>query len=139
MQEIISYSATNMESESRLPFPENYPSPVFIRNPISSDFNIMRRTLRESILNCVSYNNRTWKDPIAIFELGRIFLETNDELPKEKIMINGAFAGPRNSIYWEGKSNISFDFFDAKGSVEYLLTKLKTTNNRGRNNIAGKI
>ena len=125
MQEIISYSATNIESESRLFFPENHPSPVFIRNPISNDFNIMRRTLRESILNCVSYNIRSWKDPIAIFELGRIFLETNDDLPKEKIMINGAFAGPRNSIYWEGKLNETFDFFDAKGSVEYLLKKLK--------------
>ena len=125
MQEIISYSATNMESESRMDFPKDYPSPVFIRNPISNDFNIMRRSLRESILNCISYNVRSWKDPIAIFELGRIFLETNDDLPKEKIMINGAFAGPRNAIHWERKSNDLFDFFDAKGSVEYVLKKLR--------------
>ena len=53
MQEIISYSATNIQSEKRLEFINNFPPPIKISNPISNEFNILRRTLRESILNCV--------------------------------------------------------------------------------------
>ncbi|MBI21088.1 MAG: phenylalanine--tRNA ligase subunit beta [Chloroflexi bacterium] len=125
MQEIISYSATNIQSEKRLEFIDNFPPPIKISNPISNEFNILRRTLRESILNCVSKNSHTWKHPISVFEIGRVFFETNEDLPQEKTMLNGAFAGQRFDLHWDFDENKKFDYFDAKGAVEYIMEKLR--------------
>ena len=123
MREIISYSATTTEAESRVSLPADVPSAVKLRNPITADFAVMRRTLRETILDTVARNSRTWRGPIALFETGRVFLDYGEGLPEERQMAAGAFAGPRNELHWDASTGSS-DFYDAKGAVEAVLDEL---------------
>ena len=126
MREIISYPATTSEDEARVALPEETPSGVKLRNPITADFSVMRRSLRESILGTVAQNSRTWRGPIALFEAGRVFLDFGEGLPEERLMAAGAFAGPRNELHWDASTDTS-DFYDAKGAVESVLADLSVT------------
>ncbi|MEC9293710.1 MAG: phenylalanine--tRNA ligase subunit beta, partial [Chloroflexota bacterium] len=123
MRETINYSATTSEGEARVSLDESVAAQIKLRNPISSDFAVMRRTLREGLLMTVARNSRTWRGPIAIFETGRVFLDYGEGLPEERQMATGAFAGPRNDLHWDLSSDTS-DFYDAKGAIEFVLTNL---------------
>lgn len=120
MQEIISYAATSEANEARVPLAGVTLEHVRMQNPVSADHAVMRRTLRESVLNSVARNLRTWRGPIALFEIGHVFGSAGEGLPHEKVMVAGAFAGPSNDVSWaEGVR--AADFYDAKGVVEAVL------------------
>ncbi|MCI0870326.1 MAG: phenylalanine--tRNA ligase subunit beta [Chloroflexi bacterium] len=123
MRETISYSATTTTGEARINLPVDTPRAIKLRNPVSADFAVMRRTLRETILETVARNSRTWRGPIAVFEAGSVFLDYGEGLPEERQMVAGAFAGPRNDLHWDA-SNDSSDFYDAKGALEAVLGDL---------------
>ena len=123
MRETISYSATTATGEARINLPVDTPQAIKLRNPVSADFAVMRRTLRETILETVARNSRTWRGPIAVFEAGSVFLDYGEGLPEERQMVAGAFAGPRNDLHWDA-SNDSSDFYDAKGALEAVLGDL---------------
>lgn len=123
LRETISYAATTTEGESRVALPDDTASSIKLRNPITADFAVMRRTLREATLATVARNSRTWRGPIAIFEAGRVFLNWGEGLPEERQMVAGAFAGPRNELHWDESTGQS-DFYDAKGAVEAVLDDL---------------
>jgi phenylalanyl-tRNA synthetase beta chain len=123
MQEIISYSVTSEQGESRVPLPADTPGHVRLMNPVSAEHSVLRRTLRESVLRAVSRNLRTWRGPVALFEAGHVFLSYGEGLPKERVMIAGAFAGPANEAHW-GEKQRRADFYDAKGAVEAVLAEL---------------
>ena len=123
MREMISYAATTSEGESRVSLSGDTASSVKLRNPITADFAVMRRTLREAILETVARNSRTWRSPIALFETGRVFLDYGKGLPEERQMAAGAFAGPRNELHWDASTDQS-DFYDAKGAAEAVLDDL---------------
>jgi phenylalanyl-tRNA synthetase beta chain len=123
MRETISYSATTETGEARVALPDDTPPAIKLRNPVSAEFAVMRRTLREAILKTVARNSRTWRGPIAVFEAGRVFLDYGEGLPEERQMVTGAFAGPRNELHWDEPGD-SADFYDAKGAVEAVLDDL---------------
>ena len=123
MREMISYAATTADGEDRVNLPSETASALKLRNPITADFAVMRRTLREAILETVARNSRTWRGPIALFEAGRVFLDYGEGLPEERQMVAGAFAGPRNDLHWDESSDAS-DFYDAKGAVEAVLADI---------------
>ncbi len=123
LREMISYAATTAEGEARVDLPSETASALKLRNPITADFAVMRRTLREAILETVARNSRTWRGPIALFEAGRVFLDYGEGLPEERQMVAGAFAGPRNELHWDASTDSS-DFYDAKGAVEAVLADL---------------
>lgn len=122
MQEIISYAATSEAKEGRVPLGGGALEHVRMLNPVSADHAVMRRTLRESVLNAVSRNLRSWRGPVALFETGHVFGSVGEGLPRERAMIAGAFAGPANEVSWADGARAA-DFFDAKGAVETVLAE----------------
>ncbi len=124
MQEIISYSATSESNEGRVPLPGGTLDHVEMQNPVSADHAVLRRTLRESVLNAVERNLRTWRGPVALFEIGHVFGSAGEGLPEEKVMITGAFAGPATEASWTDAAQKNVDFYDAKGAVETVLAEL---------------
>ncbi|MEX0762911.1 MAG: phenylalanine--tRNA ligase subunit beta [Dehalococcoidia bacterium] len=123
MQETISYSATTVEGEDRVRLPGATPEHLRIKNPISAEHVVMRRTLREAVLRSLAHNVRVWRGPIALFESGRVFLDHGEGLPEEKQMVAGALTGPRSDPHWSVEQG-DMDFFDAKGMVEAVLSDL---------------
>ena len=124
MRETISYSATTQAGEGRVNLPDDTAGAIRLRNPVSADYSVMRRTLRETIIQTVARNSRTWRGPIAVFEAGSVFLDYGEGLPEERQMVAGAFAGPRNDLHWDVAPGDSSDFYDAKGALEAVLDDL---------------
>ena len=73
-------------------------------------------------MNAVARNLRTWHGPIALFETGHVFESAGEGLPREKVMMTGAFAGPSNDVSW-AEGTRPADFYDAKGAVEAVLAE----------------
>lgn len=127
LQEIISYRLTGPESEARLlpgqPLSgaEDY---VSLRNPISEDRRVMRRSLLAGVLDILARNSRL-RERLTLFEIGPVFLPVQDELlPQEPVRLAIAMCGRRWPLAWDQKSVENFDFFDLKGVVEALLEAL---------------
>ena len=127
LQEVITYSLGNLEAFARLnpagerPDPDEY---VRIANPLSSEREFMRRTLKSNLLETLRDNLR-YAERVAIFEVGRVYLPREDEiLPAEPRRLAIAMTGPRTDRSWLGGDSGELDFYDLKGVVEALLAHL---------------
>jgi phenylalanyl-tRNA synthetase beta chain len=128
MQEVITYSLTTTELLARVTPKEDlaiYP-PVRIANPITSEHEVLRTTLRASLLQTIAENLRYRKGETAIFETARVYhgrTASEPALPEEREHVTGAITG-RRLDRWGTPSPESVDFFDAKAYVEDVLSGL---------------
>jgi phenylalanyl-tRNA synthetase beta chain len=127
LQEIITYRLTTPERERRvLPAaqpPDERPY-VEIVNPISTDRVVMRHNLLASVMEIVESNAR-FRDRIAVFEIGPVYLATEDEsLPQEPQKLVIALTGPAVPETWNQDASRMMDFFDLKGIMESFLPAL---------------
>lgn len=136
LQEVITYSMINTADLVKLSragdqVPEvlgAYPRPEggFVRaaNPLRSDWELMRPTLLPSLLKIVA-ENRKHSERVAIFETARTYQPTGrDQLPDERRAATLAMYGLRRPVAWYAPEPEEIDFFDAKGALETLLTRL---------------
>lgn len=128
LQEVITYPLLNIEREAALSTnehgeidPESY---ITLSNPISPERASLRHTLLASLLE-VTRNNLRFRDRVAIFEVGHVYLPTGDgQLPEEPRRLGIAMTGPRKIAGWLDSSDGWMEFFDLKGVVETLLKRL---------------
>jgi phenylalanyl-tRNA synthetase beta chain len=99
-------------------------NPIMVINSISDDMNAMRPSLIPGLLKIAAHNiNRNIPD-LRIFELGRVFLNTDDYSPESQpYYISGLIHGIRAKTGWE-KSLLPIDFYDIKGIVQAFLNKI---------------
>ena len=134
LQEVISYRLTTPEREALLaPKGAQVEQVEYIRlrNPMSSDSTVMRRSLLASVLNALEHNIRL-RDRLALFEIGPVFLpKSGGGLPDEPKRLSIALTGLRQRPSWNqsGKPAL-LDFYDLKGVLEGLLERLHITNVR---------
>ena len=94
----------------------------------------MRSSLMASLLQTAKFNLDRKMERVAIFEVGRVFLQ--DALVQnsdttvagfhQPMRVGGLVYGLPDGLNWEGrKANV--DFFDVKGHVEKLLAPAKPT------------
>lgn len=105
-------------------------SPVEIENPHSSEMSIMRTNLTYGMLNVVRNNiNNSGRDiSLKLFELGKVF-----KLEDEKIIESDSLAiclAGKSDKYKFGEPSNNFDYFDLKGEIEMLFSKLNLENQR---------
>lgn len=124
MQEVISYSLTSMATLEKVEALTHGPKPLAVANPLSSDLQYLRTTLRGGLLHTLETNIRQMEKGIRIFEIGRVYLPKDRDLPEEREMLAGVFSGPRLATSWVGKER-EMSFFDAKGTLESLFTQLR--------------
>ena len=131
LQEIITYRLTTAERESRLlPASQGVPIDdrpyITLANPITVDRVAMRHSLLASVLEVAAANSR-FANYLALFELSQIYLAAEEGLlPDELRRLAIVMTGSRQPAYWadEQKAPASLDFFDLKGVIESLLTRL---------------
>jgi len=130
LQEIITYSLTSPERESRRFGGDVEPDPtpyVKIANPIAVDRYVMRKSLMSSVLEIVEQNAR-FQERIAVFEVGHIYLASEEgALPDEISRLVIAMTGPREYPGWQGADRELFDFFDLKGVLEKTFAGLHSS------------
>ena len=128
LQETISYSLTTNETLRRVQPPDGLDAnpPLRLRNTLSSDHEVLRTSLRHSLLEAVDRNLRAGADEIAIFEAGRVYAPrrgADGPLPAEREVVTGALCGGDRDR-WGTPTDRALDFFDAKGVVEELGERL---------------
>jgi phenylalanyl-tRNA synthetase beta chain len=124
-QEIIGYSLTSLEMLNRLsimPYPVA-PQPIRVANPMTIEQEYLRTSLRADLLATLSSNRRYEDGGIRLFESDRVYLPRQQGLPDEREILCGLLSGPATEKSWLGGNELP-DFFEAKGVVESLFTKL---------------
>jgi phenylalanyl-tRNA synthetase beta chain len=130
LQENINYALTSPESHARM-HPQQEPLPesafVTLANPNAPERRVLRRSLLVSALENLARNARL-APRHASFEVGRTYRPEDGDgtLPDEDRRLSIVLAGDRTPVdfYNAGDEQPSFDFFDLKGVVETLLTRL---------------
>jgi phenylalanyl-tRNA synthetase beta chain len=120
LQEIITYSLTSQDKLAKAASAENA---IRVANPLSTELEYLRTSLRPGLLSTLAANQKYEDGGIRLFEIGRVFLSRGNDLPDEREVVGCVISGPRGALSWLGEKGQS-DFFDAKGTVESVLSRL---------------
>lgn len=114
--EIITWSFMSSEIAKKF---GSYEDEMKLKNPISDDLDVMRGSVLPNLLSAVQKNNARSVDDLAFFEIGPIYSTKFSE--KQTHIAAGILSGDaaERSIY---KDNRSYDFFDAKKTVNNILS-----------------
>jgi phenylalanyl-tRNA synthetase beta chain len=97
---------------------------VRLRNPLHADRGVLRPTLLPSLL-AVAAENLKHEDGVRLFETARVYLPSSGELPHEANVLGMVFAGQREPLgRFSATGSGELDFFDLKGTIEALITRL---------------
>ncbi|HNS49761.1 MAG TPA: phenylalanine--tRNA ligase subunit beta [Anaerolineae bacterium] len=132
LQEVITYTLTTVAREAALQDHDPLGSAdqesryLKVTNPITQERTAFRQRLLTTMLEVVSENLR-FRDRVALFELGRVFLpRPGEQLPNEVRRLCIVLSGPREERHWLTEGGADVDYFDLKGVVEALLARLHT-------------
>jgi phenylalanyl-tRNA synthetase beta chain len=130
LQEIITYRLTAPDLEARIIPPASEVGAddrpyVTLTNPISANRAVMRHSLLSSCLEIAAQNTR-YKDRIALFEIGKVYLDAEDSiLPDELDRLSIVLTGLRETTHWSEPDGAQLmDFFDLKGVLQGLFKAL---------------
>ncbi|ONI45171.1 phenylalanine--tRNA ligase subunit beta [Candidatus Epulonipiscioides gigas] len=115
---ILTYTIESPKVFDKLNIAENSSlrNALKIQNPLGEDFSILRTTTINSILNVLSTNNNKRNENVALYEVGKVFLKTDKDLPNEVEKITVGLYGT------------DADFFTIKGIAETLIKVLNIKN-----------
>lgn len=124
LKEVINYSFIPKDALQKLKFTGvSEDKLIDISNPITEDFVTMRPTLLYSLIKNAKDNMNRNVSNIRFFEVSRTF-EKAEELAKEDIKVGIILAGENDKTLWNPKP-VHYDFYDLKGIVEEVFSKLK--------------
>ena len=123
LYETISYSAISEEMLGILPDYVNNRKNISITNPISNEHAYLRKSLIPSIIMTASRNTNNWKKPIRIFETGNVFFQSDQKI-QEQSYSAGLLTGVSENSHWDITPR-EVDYFDGKGIIDYLSSKLR--------------
>ncbi len=117
--EVINFSFADPEKE-RL-WHTGY-QPIFLKNPISSRFSILRTSLLPGLMETAVWNFNREAQGIHIFEMGNVyFWEEENEKHREELHLGLLSSGVREEQTWMSPRKET-DFFVLKGAVEGLIS-----------------
>ena len=100
---------------------------IYVENPASEDFAMLRQTLMASLLNCMKYNYDNGQKDFWGYEIGRSYLKVAeaDEKSagvKETLTLAGVITGNVQNSLWQSTGKV--DFYTVKGMVDKVLEEL---------------
>jgi phenylalanyl-tRNA synthetase beta chain len=123
IQEVINYPLVTLQQLEQVEHYDPAAPPLRVANPMSSDREYLRTTLRASLLGTLAANQGHSAGPFRLFEAGRVFWPRDGDLPDERETVAGVLAGLRHEPSWL-EDDSQLDFYDAKGVVEMVLGRL---------------
>jgi len=120
--EVLTYS---MIDEKYNEYFENPEDSLYLKNPISKEICLMRRSLIPGLLNVTQLNiNKSFHD-IRIFEIGKIYKKNSSDKNSidEETCISAIIEGKTEKPMWQHKET-NIDIFFLKGIIETLLDKI---------------
>lgn len=103
---------------------------VFVENPASEEFAMLRQTLAASMLNCMKYNYDNGQKNFWGYEIGRSYLKLRettekDSGVKETQTLAGIITGNIQNSLWECTGDV--DFYTVKGLIDKILEEFGLT------------
>jgi phenylalanyl-tRNA synthetase beta chain len=124
LQETISYSLVSRGLlEQVAAAGAGHAEPLRTVNPMSREQEFMRTSLRGTILRNAAAGLRQPPGSVGLFEIGRIFLPREGNLPDELEHAVGVIAGSHGDSFWD-KGGAPSGFYEAKSVVETVLGRL---------------
>ena len=125
LQEVLTYSLTDRETLDMVDGLVGIGDPLALANPMSSQLQALRTSLRGNMLKTLGANRRMSRgEGLRLFEIGRVFIPREEakerDLPDERQMVVGTVSGPRFPASWLAQQ-VDMDFYDAKGALEAML------------------
>ena len=103
---------------------------IFVENPASEDFAMLRQTLIANLLNCMKYNYDNGQKDFWGYEIGRSYLKISE--PDEKFsgvketqILAGVITGNIQKSHWQNTGDV--DFYTVKGIVDKVLEEFGLT------------
>ncbi len=118
LNEIISYSFIDKLSYKKCNYDFEADTRLKVMNPLSETQSYMRERLLPGIIEIASRNYKRQRRNINIFEVGRVYSGTDENLPKENLQL-GIFLLENEIKEWYGKNKN--DFYTLKGILERLV------------------
>ncbi len=118
--EVINYSFHSRKDNSFFGDELNY---VEIRNPIGSDFSVMRNSLAVGILKNTATNRNNDFKRISLFESGTIFMKEGGTLVEKDVVVLSA-SGYETLPNWKDTEGSMFDFFIFKSHIFTYLKRM---------------
>ncbi len=126
--EVLTYSLTEPKTMQAFPVAGKH-GVVTLAMPMSEERSVLRHSIIPALIEAAQYNRNRQLDDVRIFEVGHVFLGTenaNNALPNEQLMLGLLWTGSKSPRHWSGKPQ-AIDFFDFKGQLETLFEKLGLT------------
>lgn len=103
---------------------------IFVENPASEDFAMLRQTLIANLLSCMKYNYDNGQKDFWGYEIGRSYLKISE--PDEKFsgvketqILTGVITGNIQKSHWQNTGDV--DFYTVKGIVDKVLEEFGLT------------
>jgi phenylalanyl-tRNA synthetase beta chain len=122
LYEVINYTFTHPDQINQFPGKYFSVSPVNLALPMSEERSALRTSLIPHLLDTAVYNRNRSLSDIAIFEIGKVFLSSEQQLtklPEERLLLSVLLTGNVKGTHWSGKS-AKVDFYDLKGIFEKI-------------------
>jgi phenylalanyl-tRNA synthetase beta chain len=97
-----------------------------LRNPISNDARVLRRSLLPGLLRVLKLNVNRNNSDLRIFELGTVFGPAIEDkkVPHESVRLAGLMVGKKSPVHWRDGSLDRCDYYDMKGVMSSLLRRM---------------
>ncbi|MDR0691125.1 MAG: phenylalanine--tRNA ligase subunit beta [Streptococcaceae bacterium] len=121
VSEVISYALTTKEKARQ--FRMNESNLTHLAWPMSEERSVLRLNLVSGLLDNIHFNTARKLKSLAIYEFGRVFINTNNplkDLPKEEVHLGFALTGLWQEKDWQ-TSKDEINFFHLKGILEELF------------------
>ncbi|MCB1061054.1 MAG: phenylalanine--tRNA ligase subunit beta [Calditrichaeota bacterium] len=114
--------------EARLD-PPGMPEGVLLGNPVTDEMRYLQGSVLPPLFRAAAANFERGDRDVRLFETTRVFQNGNSEDPRtwERRIVAGLMTGKRRATNWE-PSKDSIDYFDLKGLLEILATRLTLDN-----------
>lgn len=122
--EVITYSFIDKKLQ-HLFDPDHVPKEL--KNPLTSEMNVMRTNLWPGLVNAFLYNQNRQQQRIRLFEIGLRF-NSDAGLLNQETAVGGLISGPVVSEQW-GMATHQADFFDLKGDLQNIFKLTKDEKN----------
>lgn len=92
---------------------------VALMMPLSEEQAVMRTTLAHGLLSTIAFNANRRQNDLAVYEMGRVYLPSGDDLTDEPLYLGIGLSGRKNEIGWN-QTRDEYDFYDLKGILEMI-------------------
>ncbi|MFP4640786.1 MAG: phenylalanine--tRNA ligase subunit beta [Dehalococcoidia bacterium] len=123
MQEVINYSLTSRDILEKTRYQGESGEPLRVANPLSREQELLRIDLRGGLLKVFANAERHQDHGVMLFEVGKVYLPREGDLPYERETLGGILGGPRFGRSWLGEEG-ALDFYYAKGILDTLFERL---------------